>query len=36
LLERLDSDRYGAVYVARELRFMTSQASLDALESLLD
>jgi len=35
LLERLDSDAYGLVYVARELRFMSSTQSIKALEDLL-
>src|SRR5712691_4919659 len=35
LLERLDSDAYGLVYVARELRFMSSTQSIRALEDLL-
>jgi len=36
LIERLDADRYGAVDVAFELRFMASPRSLQALESLLE
>jgi HEAT repeat protein len=35
LLERLDSDADGLVYVARELRFMSSTQSIKALEDLL-
>jgi hypothetical protein len=35
LLERLDADREGLAYVTRELRFMRSAASLEALEKLL-
>jgi HEAT repeats len=35
LLDRMDSDRYGLPYVARELRYMRSEASIQALEQLL-
>jgi hypothetical protein len=35
LLERLGEDRYGLVYVARELRFMRSPETLRALDRLL-
>lgn len=35
LLERLDADAVGLAYVARELRFMRSAASIEALEKLL-
>jgi HEAT repeat protein len=36
LLDRMDADRYGLVYVARELRYMRSAESIRALERLLD
>lgn len=36
LLDRLDSDRYGRVPVARELRYMRSDESVRALERLLE
>jgi HEAT repeat protein len=36
LLERLDADKYGLVYVARELRYMKSPESIRALEQLLE
>ena len=35
LLERLNSDANGLVYVARELRFMSSSRSIQALDDLL-
>jgi hypothetical protein len=35
LLERMDADRYGLVYVAHELRYMRSGESILALERLL-
>jgi HEAT repeat protein len=36
LLERLDADPHGVVYVAKELRYMTSARSIQALERLLE
>jgi hypothetical protein len=35
LLGRMGADRYGLLYVARELRYMRSEASIQALEQLL-
>jgi HEAT repeats len=35
LLERVGADQHGRVYVAFELRYMSSRASLDALERLV-